>query len=140
MADESERAEAVSDGTVDRRANVHPLDLPRLIGGVLGDIRAIAEGMAVLPRLLEALNSIESRVDALNQEVVEMRQGVQSMGGDVTEMRAGVERVEPHLEAVSRVIQPIRRLTGRARRQERDLQTGEERVIEVDFLEEESEA
>jgi hypothetical protein len=129
-----------ADAELDRRANVHPLDLPRLIGNVLLDIRAIAEGMAVLPRLLDALNSIESRVDDLNDEVTQMRAGVERMGGDVSEMRAGVERVEPHLEEVTRVVHPLRRLTGRARRQERDAETGEETFVEVDFIEEDTES
>jgi hypothetical protein len=124
--------------SLDRRQNVHPLDLPRLIGGVLNDIRAIAEGMAVLPRLLETLNAIESRVDTLNDEVTKMRAGVESMGGDVSEMRAGVERVEPHLEEVTRFVHPLRRITGRAKRQTRDA-SGDETVVEVDFIEDETE-
>ena len=37
------------------RRQVRALDLPGLIGGVLADIRAIAEGMAVLPKLLGSL-------------------------------------------------------------------------------------
>jgi hypothetical protein len=123
---------------IDRRANVHPLDVPRIIGNALADIRAIAEGMAVLPRLLKALNSIESRVDTLNEEVVQMRAGVESMGGDVSEMRGAIERVEPHLEEMTRVAHPLRRITGRARRQEREVANGEEQVIEIDFTEEEN--
>jgi hypothetical protein len=129
-----------ADEALDRRANVHPLDLPRLIGGVLSDIRAIAEGMAVLPRLLDVLNSIESRVDTLNDEVARMRAGVDRMGGDVSGMRAGVERVEPHLEEMTRVVHPLRRITGRARRQERDVESGEETLVELDFIEEETES
>jgi hypothetical protein len=131
--------DGTAETSLDRR-NVHPLDLPRLIGGVLTDIRAIAEGMAVLPRLLEALNAIESRVDTLNDEVTQMRAAVESMGGDVSEVRGGIERVEPHLEEVTRAFHPLRRLTGRARRQERDLATGEETLVEVDFIEEETES
>jgi hypothetical protein len=144
MSDDGSRADVDGsaepiDGSIDRRPSVHPLDLPRLVGGVLADIRAIADGMAVLPKLLEALNAIETRVDTLNEEVVKMRRGVEGMGGDVTAMRAGVERVEPHLEEVNRMVHPIRRLTGRARRAERDPSTGDESVIEVDFIEEETE-
>ena len=135
----AESADGVPAGEVlDRRDDVHPLDLPRIIGGVLADIRAIADGMAVLPRLLGALNAIESRVDTLNEEVVQMRAGVESMGGDVAEMRDAVQRVEPHLEEVSRAVHPLRRITGRTRRQERHEPGGDETVVEVDFIEEET--
>jgi hypothetical protein len=125
--------------SLDRRS-VSPLELPRLIGGVLSDIRSIAEGMAVLPRLLDALNAIESRVDTLNDEVTQMRAAVERMGGDVSHVRGGIERVEPHLEEVTRAVHPLRRLTGRARRQDRDAATGEEHMIELDFVEEETES
>jgi len=110
------------DGVVDRRASVSPFDLPRLLGNVLGDIRTIAEGMATLPKLLAALNSIEDRVDTLNEEVHRMRTRVDSMAGDVGEARAALARVEPHLEDVTNVVHPFRRIGGRARRRD---QSGE---------------
>ena len=90
--------------------------VPRLIGGALADIRTIAEGMSVLPRLLTALNSIDARVQTLDDEVRMMRASVDSMGGDVTELRAGIDRVEPHLEEVTRFVHPLRRIGDRARR------------------------
>jgi hypothetical protein len=89
--------------------------IPRLIGGALADIRTIADGMAVLPRLLDALQSIDTRVQALDDEVRVMRARVDAMGGDVTELRAGISRVEPHLEDVTRLVHPLRRIGERAR-------------------------
>ena len=89
--------------------------IPRLIGGALADIRTIADGMAVLPRLLDALNSIDSRVQTLDDEVRLMRARVDAMGGDVTELRAGISRVEPQLADVTRLVHPLRRIGERAR-------------------------
>ena len=89
--------------------------IPRLIGGALGDIRTIAEGMTVLPRLLDVLSAIEARVETLDEEVRLMRARVDAMGGDVTELKAGIERVEPHLEEVTRFVHPLRRIGDRAR-------------------------
>jgi hypothetical protein len=89
--------------------------IPRLIGGALADIRTIAEGMAVLPRLLDALNSIDARVQTLDDEVRLMRARVDAMGGDVNELRAGISRVEPQLADVTRLVHPLRRIGERAR-------------------------
>jgi hypothetical protein len=111
-------------GTEVERSTAESIMLvPRLIGGALADIRTIAEGMTVLPRLLDALNAIESRVTVLDEEVRQMRSSVDSMGGDVTELRAGIDRVEPHLQEVTRIVHPLRRIGVRARgigRQARD--------------------
>lgn len=98
---------------LEARSTPHPLDLPRLIGGMLSDIRAIAEGMAVLPNLLVTLRSIEHRVDELNDEVRKMRMGVDGMHGHVEGMRDSLDRVEPHLEGVGRLVNPLRRLRRR---------------------------
>jgi hypothetical protein len=103
-------------GTAVERSTTESLLLvPRLIGGALADIRTIAEGMAVLPRLLDTLNSIEARVTVLDEEVRLMRASVDSMGGDVGEVRAGIDRVEPHLQDVTRIVHPLRRIGDRAR-------------------------
>jgi hypothetical protein len=117
---------ATADATphdLDRRPAVSPLDLPRLIGGVLTDIRAIAEGMAVLPALLTTLQGIERKVETLDEEVRRMRAGVDGMEGDVDSMKASLERVEPHLEGVSRITRPLRSLNDRARRRGPDAES-----------------
>ena len=129
MSEESARVTAVhvdaievdTDGeALDRRSPVHPLELPRLLGNVLADIRTIAEGMATLPKLLGALNAIESKVEVLNDEVHKMRTRVDSMATDVGEVREGIDKVEPHLEDMSKVVHPLRRIGGRTRRREPD--------------------
>ena len=56
------------------------MTIPRLLGGALNDLRTIAEGMAVLPQLLAALNGIQGRVDSLDDEVKRMRKAVEGMG------------------------------------------------------------
>lgn len=111
-------AETEPPAEIERRASA--LDLPRLITGVLGDIRAIAEGMAVLPKVLTTLQGIERRVDTLNDEVAQMRKGVDTMSGDVVDMKGSMARLEPHLEDVTRVVHPLRRINERNRRRERE--------------------
>ena len=91
------------------------MTIPRLLGGALNDLRTIAEGMAVLPQLLSSLHGIQAKVDSLDDEVKRMRSAVDGMGGDVGELRDGIERLEPHLEDVTRVAHPLRRLGDRRR-------------------------
>lgn len=113
-----DEAAIVDDETALDRPTIDVMGIPRLIGGALSDIRAIAEGMAVLPKLLLSLDSIHAKVESLDDEVRKMRAAVESMGGDVGELERTMARVEPHLEDVSRVAHPLRRLGGRARRQQ----------------------
>jgi hypothetical protein len=96
-----------------RRGPVDLMQVPRLLGGALSDIRAIAEGMAVLPKLLVTLGDIRGEVETLSEEVTRMRAAVEGMGGDVGELRGGMDRLEPHLEDVSRITHPIRHLSRR---------------------------
>jgi hypothetical protein len=111
-----EAAIADDEKAVERRIPIDVMQVPRLLGGMLTDIRSIAEGMAVLPQLLGTLETIRTQVASLDDEVKRMRAAVESMGGDVSELQEGIARVEPHLEDVSRVAHPLRRLGARARR------------------------
>jgi methyl-accepting chemotaxis protein len=103
---------------IERRGAVDVMQLPRLIGGALADIRRIADGMATLPKLLVSLNSIDERVELLNEEVTKMRTAVESMGGDVSELSGGIDRLESHVDDVARVAHPLRRIS---RRRPRDI-------------------
>ena len=94
---------------LERRGPVDLMQVPRLLGNALGDIRTIAEGMAVLPKLLTTLGGIRGEVSELNEEVKRMRAAVESMGGDVGELRG-------EMEDVSRVAHPLRRLNDSRRR------------------------
>ena len=114
-----EAAIADDERALERRGAVDLMQLPRLLAGALSDIRTIAEGMATLPKLLLTLDSIEGRVRTLDDEVRRMRTAVEEMGGDVGEVRTSIDRLEPHLEDVSRVAHPLRRL-GSARRRRDD--------------------
>ena len=122
MSDEpeiiDESAIADDERAVVRRGSVDLMQVPRLLGGALADIRMIAEGMATLPKLLIALDGIQGKVESLDHEVKQMRAAVEAMGGDVGELRDGIDRLEPHLEDVSRVAHPLRRLNDSRRRRD----------------------
>ena len=109
IVEEAERA-LITRGTLDVR------QIPRLLGGALTDLRTIAEGMATLPKLLVSLQGISAKVDSLDDEVKKMRAAVETMGGDVSGLEESIGRLEPHLEDVSRVTHPLRRIGSRARR------------------------
>jgi hypothetical protein len=111
-----EAAIADDERAIERRGPVDLMQVPRLLGNALSDIRTIADGMAVLPKLLVTLSDIRGEVESLNDEVKQMRAAVEGMGGDVGELRGGIERLEPHLEDVNRVAHPLRRLSDRRRR------------------------
>jgi peptidoglycan hydrolase CwlO-like protein len=113
-----ETAIADDEAAVQRRIPIDVMHVPRLLGGMIADIRTIAEGMAVLPKLLSTLGGIQERVDSLDEEVKKMRASVESMGGDVSELQGDISRLEPHLEDVSRVAHPLRRIGERARRRD----------------------
>ena len=109
---------AISDDerALERRGAIDVMQIPRLLGGALADLRTIAEGMANLPKILVSLQGIGDRVDSLDEEVRKMRAAVEEMGGDVSDLQQGISRLEPHLEDVSRVAHPLRRLNERRRR------------------------
>ena len=113
-----EAATADDERAVERRLPVDLMQVPRLLSNALGDIRTIAEGMTVLPQLLLTLGTIRDRVDSLDAEVRQMRAAVEEMGGDVGELNDSFARIEPHLEDLSRVAHPLRRIGERARRRE----------------------
>jgi hypothetical protein len=100
---------------LERRPAVDLMQLPRLVGGALADIRRIADGMATLPKLLVSLNSIDQRVESLNEEVTKMRAAVENMGGDVSELNTGFDRLETHMDDFNRVAHPLRRMRRRPR-------------------------
>jgi len=112
----SEQPEVVDEQAIERRGAIDVMQIPRLLGGALTDLRAIAEGIAVLPKLLLSLEVIQTRVESLDDEVKQMRTAVEGMGGDVSELQQGIERLEPHLEDVSRVAHPLKRIGNRTRR------------------------
>lgn len=112
----SEQPEVVDEQAIERRGAIDVMQIPRLLGGALTDLRSIAEGIAVLPKLLISLEVIQTRVESLDDEVKQMRAAVEGMGGDVSQLQQGIERLEPHLEDVSRVAHPLKRIGSRTRR------------------------
>ena len=115
-----EAAIADDESALVKRGGVDLMQVPRLLGQALTDIRAIADGMAVLPKLLVTLGDIRGEVESLNEEVTRMRAAVEGMGGDVGELRGGMDRLEPHLEDVSRITHPLRHLSETRRRRADD--------------------
>ena len=110
----SERPEILDEEVVARRGAIDVMQIPRLLGGAINDLRTIAEGMATLPKLLTSLDAINAKVESLDDEVKKMRAAVETMGGDVSGLEASIGRLEPHLEDVSRVTHPLRRITRRS--------------------------
>jgi hypothetical protein len=101
---------------LERRGSVDLMQLPRLLGGALTDLRTIAANITTLPSLLTNLENINERVASLDEEVKKMRAAVETMGGDVVELGGGIGRLEGHLDDVTRVTHPLRRLSRRDRR------------------------
>ena len=104
-----EAAIADDETAIERRGPVDLMQVPRLLGGALSDLRTIAEQMATLPKLLVTLRGIQEEVRELNVEVTEMR-------ADVGQLKQGMDRLEPHIEDVTRVAHPLRRLNPARRR------------------------
>jgi microsomal dipeptidase-like Zn-dependent dipeptidase len=102
---------------LERRGPVDLMQLPRMLGGALADLRTIAEHITTLPSLLVNLEHINERVASLDEEVKQMRAAVETMGGDVVALGGGIDRLETHLDDVSRVTHPLRRI-GRRRKPE----------------------
>jgi hypothetical protein len=104
-----EAAIADDERAIERRGQVDLMQVPRMLAGALNDIRTIAEGMAVLPKLLITLRGIQDEVRVMNAEVADMR-------ADVGELKEGMDRLEPQIEDVTRVAHPLRRLNASRRR------------------------
>jgi Mg2+ and Co2+ transporter CorA len=83
----------------------------KVVGGLLDDVRTIARGMQVLPELARILESIEAKVDTLNDEVHRMRVAVEEMGGDV-------KTVPTRLDDLQHSLSPMRRIGRRFSRRE----------------------
>jgi len=105
-----EAAIADDEQAIERRGPVDLMQVPRLLAGALTDLRAIAEGMAVLPKLLVTLRGIQDEVRVLGSDVADMR-------ADVGQLKQGMDRLEPQIEDVTRVAHPLRRLNSARRRQ-----------------------
>jgi hypothetical protein len=87
----------------------------KVVGGLLDDVRTIARGMQVLPELARILESIETKVDTLNDEVHRMRVAVEEMGGDV-------KTVPTRLDELQHSLSPMRRIGRRLGRSDGDEQ------------------
>ena len=79
---------------LERRGSVDLMQLPRLLGGALTDLRTIATHITTLPSLLVNLEHINERVASLDEEVKQMRAAVETMGGDVVKLGGGIDRLE----------------------------------------------
>ena len=105
-----EAAIADDERALERRGSVDLMQLPRLLGGALTDLRTIAANITTLPSLLANLENINERVASLDDEVKKMRAAVETMGGDVVGLGGGIDRLEGQLENVAH---PLRRISRR---------------------------
>jgi hypothetical protein len=88
------------------------LFVPRLVLGMVSDIRSIAQSTRVIANLAENLASIEAGVEEMNREVHRMREGVDFLGPEVTGLRRAVEPLEDQLGAVRSIARIASRLPG----------------------------
>jgi hypothetical protein len=101
-----------------RLGGINPLvQLGRLLPTALQDLRTIAEGMRILPGMLAELAAIRARVQTMDDEVRQMRQGVDRLDGEVVALR---ESMETELRDVGLAMHPLRRTTRRLRRRNSD--------------------
>ncbi|GEM_PF-4256015 len=84
--------------------------LPGGLGSIVADIRAIAEGMRILPQVAATLSSIERLTASMDAEVRRMREGVDQVNAEVGELG---DRLEPHLAEMGHTLRPLRRVAGR---------------------------
>lgn len=96
------------------------LGIQRSLGAPLEDLRTIAEGMRLLPRLAESLEAIDARVESLDSEVRRMRVAVEQLNGQVGGMQAGidallagVDRLADPLGEIGRTLHPLQRSRSR---------------------------
>jgi hypothetical protein len=109
-------AVAPATGTEIERSG-HPLAyVPRLLIGLLDDVRTIATSVTVLPEVARSLSVIEARVSSMDDEVRKMRQGVDALGGDVGGLRETMEPLESELREMHTALHPLRRFSSRMRR------------------------
>ena len=109
------------------------LFVPRLLLGAIRDIRSIAEATRTIASLADYLESIESRVTSMDDEVRQMRQGVDRLHPEVTAMRESVEPLEGHLRGVSSLARLASRLPGGGGRAARKASTADVELVDEDL-------
>ena len=69
----------------------NPFDgLPKQVNGLIADVRRIADGMQSLPELLRTLKGIEARTASMDEEVKQMRAGVDRLQEEVAEVQTSL--------------------------------------------------
>jgi hypothetical protein len=69
----------------------NPFDgLPKQINGLIADVRRIADGMQAMPELLRTLKGIEARTASMDEEVKQMRAGVDRLQEEVAEVQTSL--------------------------------------------------
>ena len=96
------------------------------LSDAVDDVRAIADGMRILPELARILTAIQERTDSMGEEVSRMREGVDELGVAVGAMTERVGNLEPHLDEMRRSLRPLERVVGRMRPGRRRQGNGEE--------------
>ena len=95
-------------------------------GGLLGQLRRIADAVEVLPEVRDHLDKLDVHVSEMSAEVTRMREGVDSLAGKVDGlndgvgglddhfdgMRGEIRGLDGHLADVRRLLQPLQALGG----------------------------
>lgn len=93
-------------------------------GGLIGQLRRIADAVEVLPEVREHLEKLDVHVNQMSAEVTRMREGVDALGESVTTLNGGVDGLDDqfvgmrgeirgldgHLSEVRALLGPLRTL------------------------------
>jgi hypothetical protein len=115
------------------------LILPRMVIGLISDIRSIAQSTRHIASLAENLALIERHVEEMGDEVRHMRQGVDVLHPEVVSLRAAVEPLEEQLGAVRSLARIAARLPGGGGRAARRREAEQAHPKAVDLAEEDLE-
>ena len=116
MTEEAAKNESLAGAEIERSGGNPLAYVPRLLIGLLDDVRTIATSVTVLPEVARSLSVIEQRVTSMDEEVRKMRQGVDGLGGDVDGLRQTMEPLESELREMHTTLRPLRRFSSKMRR------------------------
>src|SRR5688572_157985 len=116
MTEETAKTESLAGAEIERSGGNPLAYVPRLLIGLLDDVRTIATSVTVLPEVARSLSVIEARVTSMDDEVRKMRRGVDALGGDVDGLRQTMEPLESELREMHTTLHPLRRFSSKVRR------------------------
>ena len=85
-------------------------------GGLLGQLRRIADAVEVLPEVRDHLDKLDVHVSEMSAEVTRMRQGVDALTVKVDSLNEGVGGLDGHFEGLRGEIRGLDGHLGEVRR------------------------